>query len=132
MEENEKGMAVRALYMDTKARLHRQNKHTELEQIVALAEEIQRAQDYAEVLHGRIEHLEHYIEVHAITAQDWINVYDRLPTSAGSYLVAAGDVILCAMWNPVENFWRSWPYGYKFDEGYITHWRPLPEPPTEV
>ena len=45
----------------------------------------------------------------------WINVKDRLPESAGWYLV----------------FFRGkkWPFDNHYHK--VTHWMPLPEPPKE-
>lgn len=57
---------------------------------------------------------------------EWIRVEDRLPESAGWYLVFYnGSEMQVAFFKG-----KKWP----FDNHYhtITHWMPLPEPPKEV
>lgn len=57
---------------------------------------------------------------------EWIRVEDRLPESAGWYLVFYnGSEMQVAYFRG-----RKWP----FDNHYhtITHWMPLPEPPEEM
>lgn len=58
---------------------------------------------------------------------NWIEVSERLPEYTGIYLIFSS-------WNKTDtafynqdgkNF--SWPYSSE-----ITHWQPLPEPPTEA
>jgi len=56
---------------------------------------------------------------------NWIRVEDRLPTAAGYYL-AWNDiikVILMPYWD------KEWIY--KYDLSCVTHWMPLPDPPTK-
>lgn len=52
---------------------------------------------------------------------EWISVKDKLPDTTGNYLVYNGAVIYCSFLNSNKQ-WNSW--------SDITHWMPLPEPPT--
>lgn len=59
---------------------------------------------------------------------EWISVEDRLPDKMGFYLVASRyGVVSCK--------WFNWIGGIPIfeyelvEEGYYTHWMPLPEPP---
>jgi len=59
----------------------------------------------------------------------WINVNDRLPETEGLYFVVCNDiidkVIKTLNYNKSEQNWGI------FGRTDITHWQPLPEPPTE-
>ena len=62
---------------------------------------------------------------------EWISVEERLPEENGEYLVYTKygwfDVERFKLWDDDDTdggYW--WEY-----EGIVTHWMPLPEPPTE-
>ena len=57
---------------------------------------------------------------------EWIRVEDRLPESAGWYLVFYnGSAMQVAFFKG-----RKWPFDNHYHK--ITHWMPLPEPPGEM
>lgn len=56
---------------------------------------------------------------------EWISVKDRLPETAGWYLVFYnGSTMQVAFFKG-----RKWPFDNHYHK--ITHWMPLPEPPKE-
>lgn len=56
---------------------------------------------------------------------EWISVKDRLPESAGWYLVFYnGSNMQVAFFKG-----KKWPFDNHYHK--ITHWMPLPEPPME-
>ena len=65
---------------------------------------------------------------HGVTVQEWISVKDRLPESGK-------DVVLIALrWGEVDIGWcENGRWGSEFvneyDDGEVTHWMPLPQPP---
>lgn len=59
---------------------------------------------------------------------EWISVDERLPEKDGSYLVHSGksNAVYAA------HFWkRDGRWSGKSINLFITHWQPLPEPPTK-
>lgn len=82
---------------------------------------------------------------------EWINVNDRVPEKAGLYLVSLhkeneetgeeDDIVLLAWYNPISPLFCEQEMGwcllnefYNLTERlreYITHWMPVPEPPTK-
>ena len=56
---------------------------------------------------------------------EWISVEDRLPEAEGCYwcYLPNGKYIQ----QVVIMYWPD----YGFNSGYVTHWMPLPEPPTK-
>lgn len=71
----------------------------------------------------------------------WIRVKDRLPESNGTYLVYAPtysggsssglDCISGVMFSRWRKHW-SIEVGYYKRPNCVTHWMPLPKPPTEL
>ena len=65
---------------------------------------------------------------HGVTVQEWISVKDRLPESGK-------DAVLIALrWGAVDIGWcEEGRWGSEFvneyDDGEVTHWMPLPQPP---
>lgn len=60
---------------------------------------------------------------------EWISMKDRLPKKDGEYIVSNGSkVVTTAIW--FDNIWR-YSKNHAKDIFLITHWMPLPEPPTK-
>ena len=63
-----------------------------------------------------------------VTVQEWISVDDRLPESGKE------SVLIALRWGEVDigwcedGRWRS-EFVNEYEEGEVTHWMPLPEPP---
>jgi len=69
---------------------------------------------------------------------EWISVEDRLPESFDEclvYPVPNQDMnILSACYNPSKKVWEQDFYnGYEYEDfnPVVTHWMPLPEPPSK-
>ncbi len=60
---------------------------------------------------------------------EWINCSERMPQVMEDVLVTDGEDVKAMWWN--GNRWDSWIDKYAIDGDDITHWMPLPEPPTE-
>lgn len=57
------------------------------------------------------------------SVSEWISVKDKLPEDDGHYMCALTfEIIVINTW--YEGKWVA-------DSEYVTHWMPLPEPPTE-
>lgn len=76
-----------------------------------------------------------YLIAHGVTVQGWISVKDRLPEKDGKYLVARADGGKHSI--SVRKFRKEVPCWYTGYCGHwerrtngITHWQPLPEPPS--
>ena len=75
-----------------------------------------------------IEAVADYLLDSGVTVQEWISVKDRLPESGK-------DVVLIALrWGEVDIGWcENGRWGSEFvneyDDGEVTHWMPLPQPP---
>ena len=69
-----------------------------------------------------------YLIAYGVTVQEWISVKDRLPESGK-------DAVLIALrWGTVDIGWcEEGRWGSEFvneyDDGEVTHWMPLPQPP---
>lgn len=65
--------------------------------------------------------------IEALTAENaarWISVEERLPKTEEDFLCAFDDgFIATASW--IDGDWELWA-----DAGQVTHWMPLPKPPT--
>ncbi len=69
---------------------------------------------------------------------DWIKCGDRLPTASGSYLVFKANSAYqygTYGWLRAEGCWEPELMNKKRSESkprtWVTHWQPLPAPPTE-
>ena len=66
-----------------------------------------------------------------VTVQEWISVDDRLPESGKE------GVLIALRWGEVDigwcedGRWRS-EFVNEYEEGEVTHWMPLPNPPKGV
>lgn len=61
----------------------------------------------------------------------WIRIEDRLPDRYGLYIVALeGRSVATNVWEPKNEFKQESGWCYKGWK-HITHWMPLPEPPTD-
>ena len=66
-----------------------------------------------------------------VTVQEWISVDDRLPESGKE------SVLIALRWGEVDigwcedGRWRS-EFVNEYEEGEVTHWMPLPNPPKGV
>lgn len=58
----------------------------------------------------------------------WISVEDRLPETIGDYIVFGDGMIAWSFFNSSKK-WVASGHNH-FYEG-ITHWQPLPQPPTD-
>lgn len=66
---------------------------------------------------------------------NWISVEDRLPEDDSkvlAYWVGDKGYNFCFVSQYFNNtrYEPTWTYGFS-DDGRITHWQPLPEPPTK-
>jgi hypothetical protein len=70
----------------------------------------------------------------------WINVKDRLPDESNNVLVFNGNFIAIGYYrkdfkindnNSILAIPRKWEYANVILDWDITHWMPLPEPPTD-
>ena len=65
---------------------------------------------------------------HGVTVQEWISVTERLPESGKE------SVLIALRWGEVDigwcedGRWRS-EFVNEYEEGEVTHWMPLPNPP---
>lgn len=69
----------------------------------------------------------------------WISVEERLPEENGYYLVKVCSPHIPVRayeykpdreWDDNDKLWKGYDGSYVFDH-FVTHWRPLPEPPKE-
>ena len=65
---------------------------------------------------------------HGVTVQEWISVDDRLPENGKD------GVLIGLRWGEVDIGWcedSSWcsEFVNEYEDGEVTHWMPLPEPP---
>jgi hypothetical protein len=96
--------------------------------ICALAERIARAENERDTLRARVAELE--------ASSRWVPVSERLP-KVGENCRTTSDVVM--VWTDTGNIGLDYfvhttvPYwhGYRSDRECVTHWRPLPEPPTK-
>ena len=63
-----------------------------------------------------------------VTVQEWISVTERLPESGKE------GVLIALRWGEVDIGWCEdgrWSSEFvnEYEEGEVTHWMPLPEPP---
>ena len=66
--------------------------------------------------------------LNGVTVQEWISVDDRLPESGKE------GVLIALRWGEVDIGWCEdgrWSSEFvnEYEEGEVTHWMPLPEPP---
>lgn len=59
----------------------------------------------------------------------WISVKDRMPRESDPVLVWGNGFIEVGWYGETLGRWMSENFDY--DEGEVTHWMPLPEPPKE-
>ena len=70
---------------------------------------------------------DHLID-HGVTVQEWIPVKDRLPESGKE------GVLIALRWGEVDIGWcEDGQWGSEFvneyEDGEVTHWMPIPQPP---
>ena len=63
-----------------------------------------------------------------VTVQEWISVDDRLPESGKE------GVLIALRWGEVDIGWCedgrwSGEFIHEYEEGEVTHWMPIPQPP---
>ena len=69
-----------------------------------------------------------FIDTNGATVQEWISVKDRLPESEK-------DAVMIALrWGEVDIGWcedEKWGSEFvnEYEDGEVTHWMPLPQPP---
>ncbi len=70
-----------------------------------------------------------HLIANGVTVKEWISVKDRLPKSRKAVLaVLWGDTVDIAWYDEDDGVWQD-EYINAYDEGEISHWMPLPEPP---
>ena len=90
--------------------------------------EILRKPIFPHELVDPIEAVADYLLDSGVTVQEWIPVKDRLPESGK-------EVVMIALrWGEVDIGWcEEGRWGSEFvneyDDGEVTHWTPLPQPP---
>ena len=73
-------------------------------------------------------YLADYLVKNGVTVQEWISVKDGLPESGKE------SVLIGLRWGEVDigwcedGRWRS-EFVNEYEDGEVTHWMPLPEPP---
>ena len=73
-------------------------------------------------------YLADYLVKNGVTVQEWISVKDGLPESGKE------SVLICLRWGEVDigwcedGRWRS-EFVNEYEDGEVTHWMPLPNPP---
>ena len=76
-----------------------------------------------------IEAVADYLLDNGVTVQEWISVTERLPESGKE------SVLIALRWGEVDigwcedGRWRS-EFVNEYEDGEVTHWMPLPKPPT--
>ena len=60
---------------------------------------------------------------------EWISVKDRLPEDGGDYLVTDGFACMVSAFRSKNNEWDFWNIKWWSSE-QVTHWMPLPKPPS--
>ena len=68
-----------------------------------------------------------------INPYEWISVEDRLPEDSGWYLVVLNNynTDMCRYSLLLNSFGMQHYDGWKSADDEVTHWMPLPTPPTE-
>ena len=69
-----------------------------------------------------------YLIANGVTVQEWISVKDRLPDNDTYILVTTDGVTASAYWHN-DRFYAFTASGVA-TVGCVTHWMPLPQPPT--
>lgn len=63
---------------------------------------------------------------------EWIKCSERMPNDFEDVLVSDGGNVE-VMWRDCDGFWDCWaPRNSNIDIDDVTHWMPLPEPPSLV
>ena len=64
---------------------------------------------------------------------EWISIKDRLPDERDIYLVYSDGQIALGDFVLEEQIWNVQPYcnSWYWSKSMVTHWMPLPEPPTK-
>lgn len=63
---------------------------------------------------------------------EWIKCSERMPGDFEDVLVSDG-VDVEVMWRDCDGFWDCWaPRNSNISSDDVTHWMPLPEPPSLV
>lgn len=73
---------------------------------------------------------------------NWIDITKEEPTRGNAYLITDGKIVSCGIYHPIGGYkisdsLMSWDgcgfdgheWDYEFKD--VTHWMPLPEPPTQ-
>ena len=72
-----------------------------------------------------------HLIANGVTIQQWISVKDRLPEESGMYIVTANDGhaqrVSFVLWQKKN---RMWNLTGARSYWRITHWQPMPQPPT--
>lgn len=59
---------------------------------------------------------------------EWISIKDKVPTQSGNVLLCMGGVVGIGGYSPGFGWWGT---GADFDDdAHVTHWMPLPAPPS--
>lgn len=65
------------------------------------------------------------------TVDGWISAKDRLPEYTGWYLTYHHKINLCVVSWFTGDGWEDGDWG-AYEDGWVSHWMPLPEDPKEV
>ncbi len=99
----------------------------------ALYEEL-RYMPYDNILEGTIGHerpLKAIVNAPTVEMPGWISVQDRLPEYTGWYLTYHHKINLCVVSWFTGDGWEDGDWG-AYEDGWVSHWMPLPEDPKEV
>ena len=78
--------------------------------------------------HRGVGSLADHLIANGVTVQEWISVKDRLPDNDTYILVTTDGVTASAYWHN-DRFYAFTASGVA-TVGCVTHWMPLPQPPT--
>ena len=97
---------------------------------IATEEALTRSADYGKGLLKEIEQLKK-ADVQAVN--QWISCKDKMPEDGVTVLIYAGNHMISLAWYDKEmEYFYICDSDYKYNPLDVTHWQPLPKPPTNM